>query len=477
MTRRGRVRTSRNCATSGGRSRAGTQAVALLLFLLLAVAVMGRETPPANPLWLLGTRLHDGATRDVLAQPGWRLVVFWSTDCEPCVEQLRSLGPVLRATHRSGIDVVTVALDTEMARPAARTWIDRLALPVEWAFVVPPNRLGDRVDRRLGLDLRHLPHVVLIGPDEGIAWQAAGRIDPGDIMAATAKVVGDTRAVERALGSEDEPPKSKLDPWLAKLMLPTGDGGTVELTARLEATCRTYASQGDVRGEAVCSAVLSMLWLSRRNFGQARLRLEKARDGFEAVDDPMGRWLVLLARGQLASATGDPTTALDAFGRALGEVEAMRAAPSRIERRSFRLFAAGAGTPEPLLRMIDLSPPFVMEMLVEPAEVLTRLDLGLAFQHLGKLDEARRELVRAMSASRRSLGQYDGVVRHRLGSLERRAENLEKAREHLTLALAKQPPPTAWVLGAPRVSILAELREVEVDAGRIDEALALNRRP
>lgn len=134
------------------RSPAGV--TALLAAVVLAGCATGRPTLVASPL--LGKRLDVTAQaldgREVRlgdAQGQVRVVDFWATWCDPCLDQLPVLERLARAHAADGLVVYGVSVDEDRAQLEAFLGTTPLGIGVLW------DKGGARNTERL--DVQRLP--------------------------------------------------------------------------------------------------------------------------------------------------------------------------------------------------------------------------------------------------------------------------------------------------------------------------------
>ena len=136
----------------------------LLLPIALTVALLGacatgRPTLVASPL--VGKPLELAAPelggREVRLgdAPGTvRVVDFWATWCEPCLQQLPALDRLLRAHQADGLRVYAVSVDEDRAQVEAFLAAEPLGLTVLW------DKGGARHTERL--DVQRLPTTLVV---------------------------------------------------------------------------------------------------------------------------------------------------------------------------------------------------------------------------------------------------------------------------------------------------------------------------
>jgi cytochrome c biogenesis protein CcmG, thiol:disulfide interchange protein DsbE len=96
------------------------------------------------------------------------LVNFWATWCEPCREELASIGKLQQQLAGRPFDVVLVNYGESRARVAEFATRERIGFPV----LLDPNRDAPRTWR-----VRVLPTSFLVDPDGQVRYSVIGEID------------------------------------------------------------------------------------------------------------------------------------------------------------------------------------------------------------------------------------------------------------------------------------------------------------
>jgi len=151
-----------------------------LLLAALAVLCAGCATPrpavKASPLVgrsaeLAGTDLSGGAVRLSDAAGKVRVVDFWATWCDPCVEQMPFLDRLQRDHGARGLAVFGVAVDEE--REAVRAFLART--PVGFPVLFDPG--GQALAGQL--EITRLPTTVVVDR-RGVVRDVHLGYGPGD---------------------------------------------------------------------------------------------------------------------------------------------------------------------------------------------------------------------------------------------------------------------------------------------------------
>jgi cytochrome c biogenesis protein CcmG/thiol:disulfide interchange protein DsbE len=132
-----------------------------VLAVLLAACAGPRASTPVNtspllgkPADIAGTDLAGHEVRVSDAAGKVRIVDFWATWCDPCVEQLPLLDRLQREHGPRGLAVFGVAVDEE--REAVRAFLARI--PVSFPVLFDPA--GEAVAQRL--EITRLPTTLVL---------------------------------------------------------------------------------------------------------------------------------------------------------------------------------------------------------------------------------------------------------------------------------------------------------------------------
>lgn len=147
----------------------------LLLALMLAVAALGSWqllTPRAAPEFLLlnGERLPAERLR---GRP--LLLVFWATNCPPCVHEAPQLAALYRARRADEFEIVAVATpDDAPANVLAFTRAQQL-----------PYRVALDLDSAVTQHYKvsAIPRALLFDADGKLVWDRLGALDMGELRA------------------------------------------------------------------------------------------------------------------------------------------------------------------------------------------------------------------------------------------------------------------------------------------------------
>jgi tetratricopeptide (TPR) repeat protein len=109
------------------------------------------------------------------------------------------------------------------------------------------------------------------------------------------------------------------------------------------------------------------------------------------------------------------------------------------------------------------------------AEVMSRASYTEVLVKAGRLEEAERELAEAAQAARLFDGMFDAPLALRRGELRRRQWRLDEARDSYREALrTRASSPAESKNDDFDLEVLAELEQIELLSGRVEDALLLN---
>lgn len=157
----------------------------LLLVLLLAVAALAswqllspRATAP-DFLLLNGERLQQASLR---GRP--LLLVFWATNCPPCVHEAPQLAEIYRARRAQEFEIVAVAMPYD-APANVLTFTRAQNLPYKIAL-----DLDGAVTRHY--EVGPIPRAILFATDGQRVWDKLGALDIGQLRADLARLSATT---------------------------------------------------------------------------------------------------------------------------------------------------------------------------------------------------------------------------------------------------------------------------------------------
>ena len=188
--------------------------------------------------------------------------------------------------------------------------------------------------------------------------------------------------------------------------------------------------------------------------------------------DPLSAWMAKIAQAQKETAAGRHAAAIALHEDALA---LLRAAAESDEPLSLDAFKAmgpigeilGSGPEAKLLK------PLLLTFAVEP---LSRIAYSGALLEAGRFDDAERELNKAAARADLFGFLFEPVIAMQFGDLRQRQRRYDEARESYRKALAavQRTKSTPFPPVLPEGLLLGKLAALEVEAGRLDDALAWN---
>lgn len=139
---------------------------ALLALALVACSPPGQATPPIG----LTPLAHDATPIALSSLKGTaHIVMFWRTDCAPCLIELEHF-TALRAAA-GGARIVLVALEDAST---ARSTMDRFDIPADDGFT--PSQSAERTLEAVSNGGRRLPYAIALNPRGEICQRHVGLI-------------------------------------------------------------------------------------------------------------------------------------------------------------------------------------------------------------------------------------------------------------------------------------------------------------
>lgn len=251
-------------------------------------------------------------------------------------------------------------------------------------------------------------------------------------------------------------------------------GRTAEAEAVLQEAVSTYHREGLLQRESVALLLLGTAEAQANKPDPARGHLSESASKLRQAGDPLGAWIATIALATLEKNNGRFSASLachrDAF--AILHDLAEPGAPFTLE--TFALIAPMFGLdPEslkPLSSQSALAKPLLLHYFAEP---LTHDSYASVLIEAGQLVKAESELNAASGPSQMLGGIFDASIEAHLGLLRRRQRRYDEARQHYlkalggTAALPMVQLNDQWI----QVGIYGDLAELELQAGRVDEAL------
>ncbi|HET9122838.1 MAG TPA: TlpA disulfide reductase family protein [Acidiferrobacteraceae bacterium] len=154
--------------------RTGLKVVLLTLGLVLVLIATLHARPGARPRRVLApcSVVRTDGRRLAVAAGQPTVLVFWSTHCTPCLQQIPALAALARRLPHPHRTLIAVAIAQDDAQTVA-------------AFAPP---LPYAVTRDLGgtlaatLDIRRIPELVVVGAHGRVRLRRAGTFAPGAVL-------------------------------------------------------------------------------------------------------------------------------------------------------------------------------------------------------------------------------------------------------------------------------------------------------
>ena len=273
---------------------------------------------------------------------------------------------------------------------------------------------------------------------------------------------------------------ASADDRLERIMMLWPSRDFARLRVQIDEALIAYREARDPRREATAYLFLSLVDMSlgdvpstRVHFGEATTRLEAARDYAGAG---LAYWM-FAEHERLSGAQSDHVRAF--FEKSLAMLEKAKSPSAPFSIDALMVIGPIVGVPpaeyEPNAATPAINKPIVLHLL----EVFTRIGYGAEFLRIGELEKADAQLRRAKEAAMLFDGRLDPPIDRHIGNLRRRQWRLDEARESYRSALEGLKVLRPVGITTPkrlRVEIFAELAELEMLNGRIDDALAWNDR-
>ncbi|HEV7763860.1 MAG TPA: CHAT domain-containing protein [Thermoanaerobaculia bacterium] len=258
---------------------------------------------------------------------------------------------------------------------------------------------------------------------------------------------------------------------LEKIMVLWPSGDFDVLRVQIHEALTAYREARDPRREAIAYLFLTLVDISVGDAQNARTHFGEATTRFEASGDSVGAWLaywMFAEHERLQERQSEHVLAFYEKAFAMLEKAKSPSAPFSID--ALMVVGPIVGLPPE-----DYESNNVLKLL----EVFTRIGYSAEFVRVDELEKADVELRRAKEAAAIFNGRLDPPIDRHIGALRRRQGLLDDARESYQKALdglTVLRPIGVITPKRMKVDIFAELAEIEMLSGRIDDALAWNDR-
>lgn len=243
------------------------------------------------------------------------------------------------------------------------------------------------------------------------------------------------------------------------------------LRVQIHEALTVYREAGDPRREAIAYLFLSLVDMSLGETQKTRTHFGEATTRFEASGDYVGAWLaywMFAEHERLQERQSEHVLAFYEKAFAMLEKAKSPSAPFSIDA----LMVIGP--------IVGLPPEdYESNGLLKLLEVFTRTGYGAEFVRVGELEKADLELQRAKELAAIFDGRLDPPIDRHIGKLRRRQGLWDDARDSYEKALdgLKVLRPIGVITPKRmKVDIFAELAEIEMLSGKIDDALVWNDR-
>jgi tetratricopeptide (TPR) repeat protein len=281
--------------------------------------------------------------------------------------------------------------------------------------------------------------------------------------------MNEIRLVSDTIAAMPADPLEKIGPLLTS-------GRAAEARPLLRQAVERYRAEKQLNREALALLLLGMADAGADDMAAARGDLQESATKLQQAGDPLGAWMALSSLAHVERNLDNLTAALAAHRHALAVIHDADAPDAPFTLDTILLLAPAFGmNPDilgPMKSQMALLKPVFLHSFAEP---LTRDALAGILIETDRLDEAENELRSASAASAMFGGMFDSSIEAHMGHLRRRQHRYDEARESYKKALAA-PKMALPGLDAQRTDreILSALAMMEVQAGRLDDALAWN---
>lgn len=269
---------------------------------------------------------------------------------------------------------------------------------------------------------------------------------------------------------------ANADDRLVRIMVRWASRDFSGLRVQIEETLTAYREARDPRREAIAYLFLSLDDVARGDVQNTLVHLGEATTRFEAAGDSVGAWLaywMLAEHERLQESQSDQTLAF--YEKCLALLEKAKSPSTLFSLDALMVIGPVMGLPPAEYEPNAANPEIVLRLL----EAFTRTGHGAEFLRIGELEKAGEQLRRAKEAAAIFGGRIDPPIDRHIGNLRRREWRLDEARESYMRALEGLKvlrPVGTFTPKRLRVEVFADLAELEMRNGSIDDALAWNDR-
>jgi len=238
-----------------------------------------------------------------------------------------------------------------------------------------------------------------------------------------------------------------------------------------------FVARKDPAGEALAWMLLGMTDTSLENNVAARVEIEHAAAKFVALDDHFSAAIALLGLAVFDKSEDRLTDAMASFERVLAMLQKAAEPGSRFSPETLKAIGPTSGMSFEMFGPLMNYPEVFKPLVLRATELLVRDAYSVVLMDAGELEKAEAQLTLASQAMSTYGGIMNFAIDEHLGDLRRRQWRLDEARESYLKALRGNDLLRIVAGNAGEdPSVLGKLAELELLAGRVDEALAWNDR-
>ena len=273
---------------------------------------------------------------------------------------------------------------------------------------------------------------------------------------------------------------ASADDRLERIMMLWPTGNFEALRVQINEALAAYREAHDPRREAIAYLFLSLVDINLGDVQSTQTHFGEATTRLEAAGDYVGAWLgywLFAEHERMRERQSDDVRAF--YEKSFAMLEKARSPSTPFSIDALMVVGPVVGLPpaeyEPNGATSEVNKPVVLQLL----EVFTRTGYGAELLRIGELEKADVQLRRAKETAAIFGGRLDPPIDRHIGNLRRRQWRLDEARESYRSALEGLKvlrPVGVLTPKRLRVEVYAELADLEMLSGRIEDALAWNDR-
>lgn len=238
-----------------------------------------------------------------------------------------------------------------------------------------------------------------------------------------------------------------------------------------------FAARKDPAGEALAWLLLGVTDTALENGVAARSEIETATEKFVALGDHFSAAVGLIALATFDKSEDRLTDAMATYERALAMLRRAAEPDSRFSLDTLKAIGPTSGMSFEMLGPMASFPEMLKPIALQAMEFMTRDAYAVTLMEAGELEKAETQLTQANSVMGPWAGFLNITVDAHFGDLRRRQWRLDEARESYLKALRGSDIVRVFTGSSDEeLSVLGKLAELELLAGRVEEALAWNDR-